>query len=173
MMTKIFLVRVILTVAVATIAAAAYSQTVDPARLKIKSLIELNSTYPQVVKALGKPLRETRPVKEECAGGHEKTVSYAGLSFYFMDAANPGKNEYLVMSFDVTSPRYSVSGAKVGDSQAAVRLRFGKPTSVETDKRSGQTTWIYEIDEKQGPGQTTVTFKRGRVIAIGSAYQAC
>lgn len=166
--------RILLSVAgVGLVASAAYSQKVDPARLKINNLIGLDSTYAQVITAFGKPRKETRPVKEECAGGHEKTVSYAGVSFYFMDAANPGKTGYRVMSFDVTSPRFSVSGVKVGDSQAAVRFRLGKPASVDTNKSAGQTTWHYEIGEDQGPGETTVTFKNARVIAIGSAYQAC
>jgi hypothetical protein len=160
-------------IAIAAIAGAAYAQTTDTAQLKINNLVGLDSTYSQAVKAFGKPQRETRPVREECAGGHEKTVNYPGLSFYFMDAVDPGKNAYLVVSFDVTSPRYSVSGAKVGDSQATIRQRFGKPTSVETDKRSGQTTWAYEIGERLGPGQTTVTFKHGRVTVIGSAFMVC
>jgi hypothetical protein len=174
MMTRSALIQILVSMAATVLTASGVSaQRVDPANIKVNNLVGLNSTYAQVVKAFGKPRRETRPVKEECAGGHEKTVSYAGLSFYFMDAADPSKTAYLVMSFDVTSPRFSVSGAKVGDSEASIRSRFGKPTSVETNRSAGQTTWTYEIGEKQGPGQTTVTFKRGRVTVIGSAFLAC
>lgn len=158
---------------IALIATAADSQRADPARVKINNLIGLDSTYAQVVKALGKPRKETRPVKEECTGGHEKTVDFDGISFYFMDGANPGKKGYRVMSLDVMTPRVSVSGIKLGDNEATVRRRFGNPKSVDTDKSTGETTWTYEIGEKQGPGQTSVTFKKGRVTAISSAYQVC
>jgi len=174
MMTRSALNKLLVSIAATVLAASGvYAQRVDPASVKINNLIGLNSTYAQVVKAFGKPRRETRPVKEECAGGHEKTINYAGLSFYFMDAADPSKTAYIVMSFELTSPRFSVSGLKVGDSEAAVRLRFGKPTSVETNRSAGQTTWTYEIGKKEGPGQTAITFKKGRVIAIGSSYAAC
>lgn len=159
--------------AIALIAASAYSQRVDPARVKINNLVGLDSTYAAVLKVLGKPRKETRPVKEECTGGHEKTVDFDGLSFYFMDGANPGKKGYRVMSFDVTTPRVNVSGVKLGDDEATVRRRFGKPKSVDTDKATGETTWVYEIGEQQGPGQTSVAFKKGRVTAISSAYQVC
>ena len=112
-MTRSALIQILVSMAATVLTASGvYAQRVDPANVKIDNLIGLNSTYAQVVKAFGKPRRETRPVKEECAGGHEKTVSYAGLSFYFMDAADPSKTAYLVMSFDVTSPRFSVSGGK-------------------------------------------------------------
>jgi hypothetical protein len=37
------------------------AQTVNPAKLKINGTIGLDSTYTQVVKALGKPFKETRP----------------------------------------------------------------------------------------------------------------
>ena len=150
-----------------------WAQRVDPARIKIKNLVGLDSTYAAVVKALGKPRKETRPQKEECTGGHEKTVEYDGISFYFMDGANPGKKGYRVMSFDVATPRVSVSGIKLGDDEATVRRHYGKPKSIDTDKATGETTWVYEIGEKQGPGQSSITFKKGHVTAIGSAYQVC
>ena len=163
----------IIAAVMACIAAAGYSQTTDPARLKINGQVGLDSTYSQVVKLLGKPKKETRPQKEECSGGHEKTVEYAGLTFYFMDGPSRGKRTFLVMSFDVTSPRVSVSGVKPGDSEDAVRRRFGKPGSIDKDENTGETVWHYEIGEKQGPGWTTVTFKNGKVTAIGSSYTVC
>ena len=152
---------------------SSFAQTVDPARLKINGIVGLDSTYGQVVKLLGKPRKETKPRKEECTGGHEKTVDYDGLSFYFMDGPSRGGRTYLVMSFDVTSPKIAVSGVRLGDNESIVRRRYGKPSSVDTDESSGETVWHYEIGEKQGPGQTTVTFKNGKVTAIGSSYSVC
>ena len=153
---------------------SALSQSVIPGKLKINGVVGLDSTYEQVVKLLGKPTKETRPQKEECTGGHEKTVDFEGVSFYFMDGPSKGKKTYVVMSFDLSSQKLTVSGVRIGDDGAAVRRRYGKPKSVDTDKSTGETTWTYDISEKQGgPGQTTVTFKNGRVIAIGSSYTVC
>jgi hypothetical protein len=154
--------------------ACVFAQSVNPAKLQISGAVGLDSTYAAVVKLLGKPRKETRPQKEECTGGHEKTVEYDGLSFYFMDGTVPGKKAYLVMSFDLTSPRLTVSGLKIGDSETLVKQKYGKPKSIDTDKSTGETSWTYEISEKQGgPGQTTVTFKNGKVTAIGSSYMVC
>jgi hypothetical protein len=153
--------------------ASVYAQTVNPAKVKINGVIGLDSTYAQVVKAFGKPVKETKPQKEECTGGHEKTVKYAGLEFYFMDGPSKGGKTFEVMTFDVTSSKYTVSGVKVGDSEAAVRRRFGRPKSVDTDPNTGEKVWHYEIGERDGPGWTTVTFKNGKVVSLGSAYTVC
>jgi hypothetical protein len=153
--------------------ASIYAQMVNPAKVKINGVIGLDSTYAQVVKALGKPVKETKPQKEECTGGHEKTVKYAGLEFYFMDGPSKGGKTYEVMTFDVTSAKYTVSGVKVGDSEAVVRRRFGRPSSTDKDAATGETSWIYLIGDADGPGQTTVTFKNGKVVSLGSAYTVC
>lgn len=159
---------------ITTTVACVFSQTVNPAKIKISGAVGLDSTYAQVIKLLGKPKKETKPQKEECTGGHEKTVDYDGLSFYFMDGADLHKKAYVVMSFDLTSTRLAVSGVKVGDTEVAVRQHYGKPKSIDADKTTGETTWTYEISERQGgPGQTSVTFKKGKVTAIGSSYQVC
>ena len=151
-----------------------YSQSVNPSKLKINALIGLDSTYAQVIELLGKPKKESKPQKEECTGGHEKTVEYDGLSFYFMDGPSKSKKTYLVMGFNLTSPKLTVSGVKVGDVEALVKKRYGKPQSVEVNKSAGETTWTYDIPEQQGgPGQASVTFKNGKVTAVGSSYMVC
>jgi hypothetical protein len=154
-------------------AGSALSQSVNPARLKINGIIGLDSTYAQMINAFGKPAHETRPQHEECTGGNEKTVKYAGLEFYFMDGTTMKGKTYRVMSFDVSSPKYTVSGIKLGDTEGAVRTKFGKRFTVEKDAAKGETYWNYEIGEKDGPGQTTVTLKNGKVTAISSSYTVC
>src|ERR1041385_1014846 len=105
-MTKIAL-SLVLAAMMAIASGSAFAQAVNPAKLKINGVIGLDSTYAVVVKALGKPAKETKPQSEECTGGHEKTVKYPGLEFYFMDGATPGKKAYAVMTFDVSSPKYT------------------------------------------------------------------
>ena len=54
------------------------AQTVNTARIKFKG-IGLDSTYAQLVKALGKPVNEDVAKEEGCIGGHEKSIKYAGI----------------------------------------------------------------------------------------------
>jgi len=154
-------------------AGSALSQNVNPEKLKINGIIGLDSTYAQMIQSLGKPAHETKSQHEECTGGNEKTVKYAGLEFYFMDGTTMKGKTFRVMSFSVTAPKYTVSGVKLGDTEAVVKSKFGKRFSVDKDIVKGETTWIYEISDRDGPGQSTVTFKNGRVTAMGSSYTVC
>lgn len=155
------------------LAAMALGQTVNPAKLKINGKIRLDSTYAQVVSAFGRPVKETLPGPEECTGGNEKKVEFRGLIFYFMDAASRSRKTYLVMGFDVTSPKFTVSGVKMGDSEAIVRQKFGRKYTADTDRDKGETVWRYKIGGKDGSTLTTVIFKKGKVVNIGSAYLVC
>jgi len=165
--------KLILTAVLIFATASTFGQTANPAKVKINGIIGLDSTYAQVVKAFGKPVKETKPQAEECTGGHEKTVKYAGLEVYFMDGSSKNGKTYEAMSFDVSSPKYTVSGVKIGDSEAIVRRKFGSRFTVDKDAEKGEKTWHYEIGERDGPGWTTVTFKNGKVVSIGSSYTVC
>lgn len=153
---------------VLVLAGALFGQ-VDPGKLKFNG-VGLGSTYGQVVKALGKPSSEAKPRNEECIGGREKSATYPGASFSFMDE---GKKTFKVMSFEVTSTKYSVSGIKIGDSQLTVRRVLGTKFKSGAGDVAGTTEWTYEISDQEGPGWTTVTFKKGKVVSIGSSYTVC
>jgi len=151
-----------------------FGQSVNPAKLKINGVVGLDSTYAQVIKLFGRPRKETKPVTSECTGDRERSVEYNGLSFYFADGPGPSKKTFLVMSFDLTSPKYTVSGVKVGDTEAVVKSKFGNRYTVDTDTATGEKTWRYDISERNGgPGGTTVTFKNGKVVSIGSGFLLC
>jgi hypothetical protein len=147
--------------------AIVFAQTADPANLKING-VGLDSTYAQVIKALGKPLRDGRPVREECVGGHEKTVEYSGLKLYFMDE---GGKTFKMDSFTVTSPKWLVSGVRVGDTPAVVKSRFGTKYTVARRTDNGGLAWHYDIADETGT--TTVIFKNGKVTEISSAFLMC
>ena len=168
-LTRTFVLLSFLAVAAASVSA----QTVNPARLRINGAVRLNASYAQIVKSLGKPAKETKAVHEECAGGREKTVKYAGLELGLMDAASRNGKTFELVSFSVRSAKYTVSGLKVGDTEAAVRARLGKKFTIDKDAAKGETSWIYEMSESEGPGQTTITFKSGRVVEISSSLMMC
>ena len=153
---------------VLAVAGACFGQ-LDPGKLRFNG-VGLGSTYGQVTKALGKPSRETKPKSEACAGGREKSATYQGASFTFMDS---GTETFKVMSFEVTSPQYSVSGIKVGDRQLTVKRVLGSKFTSGAGAVQGTTDWMFEIGDEDGPGWTAVTFKKGKVVSISSGYAVC
>jgi len=147
-------------------------QTVNTARIKFKG-VGLDSTYAQVVKALGKPANEDLAKEEGCIGGREESIKYAGISFYLMDGDSKGGKTYEVKAFELTAPGYLVSGIKVGDTPATVRKKYGRKYTVDATREPGEITWLYAMNDRDGPGTTAVVFKNGKVIKIGSSYQVC
>jgi hypothetical protein len=157
----------------AVAAGTAFGQAVNLAKLKINGSVGLDSTYSQVVKALGKPTKDGKATDEACIGAHEKTVDYAGLSFYFMDGDSRGGKTFEVKSFSVTSSKWLVSGVRVGDTPAVVKAKFGAKYRLDRRTDGGGLAWHYEMDDKSGPGTTTVIFKKGKVVEINSAFMMC
>lgn len=155
------------------IASSVSAQTVNPAKIKFKG-IGLDSTYAQVVKALGKPDTEEIAKEEGCIGGHEKSIKYAsGISFYMMDGDSKGGKTFEVKGFELTAPGYIVSGIQIGDTPATVRKIYGRKYTIDKDPETGETIWLYAMNDRDGPGTTGVVFKNGKVSRIASDYQVC
>ncbi|MDI1242591.1 MAG: hypothetical protein PSX80_11795 [bacterium] len=154
------------------LAAAISAQTTDPAKLRING-IGLDSTFAQVTKALGKPMKDGKATREECIGGREKAVDFDGASFYFMDGDSKNRKTFEVKGFTVTSSKYSVSGIKVGDTELNVRRRLGTKFTKSDDLETGADIWTYDFPESGDPGSTSVYISRGKVIKITSAHQVC
>lgn len=148
------------------------AQTVNPAKVKFKG-IGLGSTFAQVVKALGNPETDGPATNEECIGGREKDVVYPGISFHMMDGDSKGGKTFEVKSFELTATGYVVSGVKIGDTQATVRRIYGRKFTTDTDPETGETTWLYAMNDTDGPGTTRVVFKNGKVKLIASDYLVC
>jgi len=148
------------------------AQAVNTARIKVNG-VGLDSTYAQVVKALGKPTNEDVAKEEGCIGGLEKSIKYPGISFYMMNGDSKGGKTFEVKSFELTAPGYLVSGIKIGDTPATVRKKYGRKYTVDTEREPGETMWLYEMSDRYGPGTTAVVFKKGKVVKIGASYQVC
>ena len=160
-------------IVISLIAGSASAQTVNPAKVKFKG-IGLDSTYAQVVKALGKPDTEDAAKKEECIGGQEKSIKYSsGISFYLMDGDSKNKKAFEVKSFELTAPGIPVSGIKIGDTPATVKKLYGHKYTTDTERESGEITWLYPMNDRDGPGSTRVVFKHGKVSMIASDFQVC
>jgi hypothetical protein len=154
------------------LASGSLGQTVNVGKLRLNG-VGLDSTYGQVVKAFGQPVKDSKPTREECAGGREKDVEFTGVSFLFMDAPSKNGKTFEVMGFEVTSAKYLVSGIKVGDGEQRVGQRFGTKFTKGKDDESGAVVWTYEFPDQNSPGFTSVYFRRGKVVKIMSGYTVC
>jgi hypothetical protein len=152
------------------LAVAGFGQRTNVAKLKFNG-VGLDSTYGQVVKALGKAVKDPKPTREECIGGREKMVEYRGATFYFMDGDSRTGKTFEVKSFEVTSAKYVVSGIKIGDPESVARRRLG--TEFEKKSEEGIDVWSYEFTDQNSPGYTSIFFARGKVVKIASAYMVC
>lgn len=152
--------------------ASIHAQTTNPAKLKFNG-IGLYSTLAQVRKALGKPKMDGKPKEEGCIGAREKEVEYDGASLYFMDGDSKDGKTFELKGFEITSPKYVVSGIKVGDTELNVRRRLGTKFSKSEDVETGADVWTYEFPESGDPGSTSIYISRGKVTKITSAHQVC
>lgn len=168
---KIINFAILVTIVLFTVSAIS-AQTVNPAKIKFKG-VGLDSTYSQVVKALGKPDTEDASKEEGCIGGHEKSIKYAGIAFYMMDGDSKDKKTFEVKSFELTAPGIPVSGIKIGDTPATVKKLYGPKHTTDKDPNTGETIWLYNMNDQDGPGSTRVVFKNGKVSMIASDYQVC
>ncbi len=148
---------------------SAYSQVSLSQGPKVNGL-GLGATRDEVIRKLGKPISETKRGADECVGGAEMTLRYPGLKFLLWDdSGNPRK--FTVGQLEVTSAKWDVSGAKVGQASSAVRNLFGTRSAEE--KESGLTVWFYFMDENISPGSTNFHFRKGRIVKIVSLWQMC
>jgi len=129
--------------------------------------ISLGASYKAVVAKFGKPLREKTNEVDECIGDRTRKVEYPGLSFDMAES----DGTFTVYGFEVTSPKYNVSGVKVGTPTTAVQKRFGNVRRTVEKEKYGPR-WFYDMTEKN-PGGTNFYFRNGKVFSISSTYMMC
>lgn len=161
--------KIIPAVAIIFLTVTAFSQTSLRSGPKVNG-IGLGVTREQVVKRFGKPAFESKKEADECVGGTEMTLRYPGLKFVLWDDPENPKR-FTVGQFEVTSARWNVSGAKIGQTSATVRKLFGRPSSQGTE--NGLPTWYYGMDEKKSPGNTNFSFRKGRLVNITAIWLMC
>jgi hypothetical protein len=129
--------------------------------------VSLGATYKAMIAKFGKPLREKTNKMDECIGDRTRTVNYPGLSFDLAES----EGTFTVYGFEVTSPKYDVSGVKVGSAAASVQKRFGTHKRTVETVKSGPH-WFYDMTE-ESPGGTSFYFRNGKVLSISSNYAMC
>ena len=129
--------------------------------------IRLGATYKAVIAKFGKPLRERTEKMDECIGDRTRTVNYPGLSFDMAET----NGTFTVYGFEVTSPKYDVSGVKVGTALAVVQKRFGNVRRTVEKEKAGPR-WFYDMTD-ENPGGTNFYFRNGKVFSISVSYTMC
>jgi hypothetical protein len=125
----------------------------------------LSATYKEVVAKFGKPTTDRIYKVNECIGDRTRTLRYPGL----MIEMDEQSGTFHVFSFEITSPKYDVSGVKIGDTPATVQRRFG--TKKRTVENPGPL-WYYEMPD-ENPGSTNFHFRRGKLVKIQATYMMC
>ncbi len=134
--------------------------------------VGLGATREQVLAKFGKPRAETKKQADECVGGTEITLEYPGLKFKLWDDVEDAR-KFTVGWIEIRSDQWNVSGIKVGDTTAVVRKQFGVRTSQETNRRTGNLIWFYEMDDDSSPGNTSFTFRNGKLTLITTLWMMC
>jgi hypothetical protein len=129
--------------------------------------LRLGATYQAVIAKFGKPTRVRTNKMDECIGDRTRDVEYPGLKFELAES----DGTFTVYSFEVTSPKYDVSGVKVGDPIAKVQKRFGNVRRTVEKEKLGPR-WFYDMTD-ENPGGTNFYFRGGKVYSISTTYMMC
>jgi len=127
----------------------------------------LGTTYKQVIAKFGKPTADKINKMNECIGDRTRKLTYPGMTVELDEQSGT----FHVYAFEITSPIYDVSGAKIGDTTASVQKRFGVRGRTIENPKSGPL-WFYEMSE-EAPGSTNFYFRNGKLVRIQSTYMMC
>ena len=126
--------------------------------------IGLGTPRSTVVRQLGKPLQSKRTGSFPC-GDLEMTLRYSGLIIK-LERDSESRN-YNVVSIEVTSAKWSVSGISVGanikDVQAKFKYRYHKTNE------SG----LEGLHYGNGDGGTSFYFRDNKLVSIDMEYNWC
>jgi hypothetical protein len=128
--------------------------------------------YPTVIRNLGKPpqRKATRTnASLSCSGAAETDVTllYAGLQISLLGDGR-GRN-LTVYSIEVSSPKWMVSGVRIGASMEDVENKFGRPISKAQE--SGET--IFHYVTKGNLGMVNFHFRNNKLVKVAMTETLC
>jgi len=122
--------------------------------------IGLGISESKILQRLGKPLQNKKGEFNECGYGFEKTFRYSGLGIELL-GNDKGRN-FTVIAMEVTSPKWLVSGIRVGADAKDVLAKFGEPLEKRTE--SGVESWSYV--NKGNDGFAGFYFRDNKLVKI-------
>ncbi|MCA1592735.1 MAG: hypothetical protein LC754_08820 [Acidobacteria bacterium] len=130
------------------------------------------TTYSTVIRNLGNPLQRkaTRtPASLSCTGAAETDVTliYSGLQVSLLGDGR-GRN-LTVYSIEVISPKWMVSGIRIGTSMEGVESKFGEPISKAEE--AGET--IFDYVTKDNLGMVNFYFRNKQLAKVVMTETLC
>ena len=130
------------------------------------------SPHSTVLRTLGKPLRRkiTRTAASLSCSGSAEThlrLSYSGLQVSLLGDGR-GRNPE-VYSIEVTSPKWTASGIRIGASREEVQNKFGEP-NYRTEE-SGETVFYYVTQGNLGG--VNFNFRNNKLIKVAMTETLC
>ena len=128
--------------------------------------------YPTVIRNLGKPLQRkaTRTTASlSCSGAAEThvTLLYSGLQISLL---GDGRGRSLtVYSIEISSPKWMVSGVRIGASVGDVENKFGRPISKA--QKSDET--IFHYVTKGNLGMVNFHFRNNELVKVAMTETLC
>jgi|GEM_PF-5993063 len=166
-MKKLLLLVFVLNV-VATSAMAQGQKVLTEVDLTVNG-VRSGTSYARVIRALGKPLRQTDSRElDECANGYERVLRYPGLTVTLM--SDERRRNHTVIALEVTSPRWTIApGVKIGASMKVIRSKYGRPHD-DAEATARNELWYVT---KENLGGVTFTFRRGRLVRVWMGETLC
>jgi hypothetical protein len=141
----------------------AFSQFASP-DLEVNG-VGLGASYREVIRRLGKPLRDYTVEADECVGGKSRYLVYKGLTVETHPRSGSPKDFY-VGQIEVTSSRWNVSGERIGASLDSITKKFG-PTELRNGDKKSEKVLLYFLN---APGNLHFHFRRGKLFRIETYY---
>lgn len=125
--------------------------------------INIDSKHSQVVRAFGKPVKKKIESVEGDAWS-QMILEYPGMTVSLVSDQD-GRN-FSVNWIEVTSPKWNVTGLKIGDPAEAVTQKFGRP--IVTEDGSGLS-----YSHVNNDGFVEFSIAHGRISAISIGIDGC
>ena len=132
-------------------------------QLKVNG-IGLGTSRSTVIRQLGKPLQSKRTGVFPC-GGLEMTLRYSGLEIKL--ERDIESREYNVVSIEITSAKWLLSGIKIGANTKDVQSKF--KNYFHKTKESG----LEGLHYGNGDGGTSFYFRNNKLVNIHLEYNWC
>lgn len=127
--------------------------------------VDIGSRHREVIKALGQPIRSVRGRYHEGSSEHELTLKYDGLSIDLLYVP-----DRVVVAFQVTSPKWNVSGIRVGDYENVLKPKFGEALYGPVEDPDVKGGYIYA---SEAGVYLTIKVRDGKIVEIWAAMPTC
>ena len=129
--------------------------------------IKLGTSESVTLRKIGKPYEITQLEVNECANGFQKTMKFSGLTIDLL--GNDKGKDFEAYSFEVISPKWIVSGIRIGSDKNTLVSKFGEP--LEKAEENGLQKWFYV--NKGNNGFANFYFQNNKLIRITWESTVC